>query len=208
MHSIDVFSSRCASFAALQRIGRFRREADKQKHGPLPFVTRLTQSGHWGNEPILDLNQSHENVLTYESPRRRAFPMRCAILLGCVIVFMASNAGADLITECTNDLRPEVRVRACTQIIEDKTASFHDKVNAYVSRGDARTDAGAAATALADFDEALRRENANVAALRGRARAYLFLGKNLSSIADYTAWIGSMIFQFLLAHWQPAHLPQ
>jgi hypothetical protein len=35
-----------ASSAALQRIGRFRRKADKQETRRLPFVTRPTQSGH------------------------------------------------------------------------------------------------------------------------------------------------------------------
>lgn len=34
-----------ATVAALQRIGRFRRKADKQESRRLPFVTRLTQSG-------------------------------------------------------------------------------------------------------------------------------------------------------------------
>lgn len=95
-------------------------------------------------------------------------------------------AAADVTNDCLKDLRPEIRVRACTEIIADPQVGSANKAAAYVSRGKARTDAGALQPALTDFTEAIHLQKDNASAFAGRGRANLYIGQLARSIADFT----------------------
>lgn len=112
--------------------------------------------------------------------------MRRYLFIGCFIAAMTPGiATADVANDCHKDLRPEVRVRACSEIIADPHVAPRDKAIAYVLRGNARTDAGAAQQALADFTAAIRLKKDNPPAFAGRGRANLYVGQLARSIADY-----------------------
>lgn len=108
------------------------------------------------------------------------------------LVVMASTglAAADRLGDCRQDPRAEVRVAACTEVIQADNASPDEKASAFVSRGMARTDAGAFRSAITDFTEAIRLTKSNTAAFTGRARANLYLGQLSRSISDFNEAIG------------------
>ena len=66
--------------------------------------------------------------------------MTRAIIFSLLTILSASAARADVLTDCTESPQSDVRVAACTQIINDKAASWRDKAAAYVSRGVDRTE--------------------------------------------------------------------
>ena len=113
--------------------------------------------------------------------------MRGKLPIICVVLAVTGRvAVADVVSECRWDPRPEVRMRACTEIITSQSFGPDEKALAYGYRGNAHTDAGAVRPALADFAESIRLKMDNVSAFAGRGRAKLKMGNLPGSIADYS----------------------
>jgi tetratricopeptide (TPR) repeat protein len=113
--------------------------------------------------------------------------MQCrSLIVGCFIMVITGGAGvADVMNDCLNDHRPDVRIPACTEIIADPHVTAENKAVGYISRGNARIDAAALQPAIADFTEAIRLKKDSAPAFAGRGRANLLAGQLVGAIADY-----------------------
>jgi tetratricopeptide (TPR) repeat protein len=112
--------------------------------------------------------------------------MRFAVL-GCFSVFLcgASAAQADVLDDCNQVRDPQLRLRACSEIIGGSGYAADVKSIAYRNRGSARADAGANAEALADFNQAVALRPDEAAGFAGRARTRLAVQDLDGAIADY-----------------------
>ncbi len=112
--------------------------------------------------------------------------MKTRFIVSCFGLAVGSQVAADVLDDCNRQLiRPELRVRACSEIIASPSFGSSEKARAYASRGKARVDAGAIRSALADFTESLRIEKENVPALAGRGWANFMAGNRIGSLEDY-----------------------
>ena len=69
---------------------------------------------------VKELRPRHvSNFLAYEM----GADMTRAIIFSLLTILSASAARADVLTDCTESPQSDVRVAACTQIINDKAAS-------------------------------------------------------------------------------------
>lgn len=113
--------------------------------------------------------------------------MRSTIAIACVVLAATCRvAVADVAEECRQGDRPEVRHRACTEIITSPTFGPDEKALAYRYRGEAHTDAGDVRSAIADFTESIRLKKDNMSAFADRGRANFSDGNLAGSIADYS----------------------
>lgn len=109
--------------------------------------------------------------------------------VAAVVALSAQLAHADTMDDCRQNRWPDLKLKACTAVIDDKATTGQDRVVALTQRGMARVRAGAVAQAIADFSAALQVTSDNVAALRGRAEARLTAGDIGGAIADLNAGI-------------------
>jgi tetratricopeptide (TPR) repeat protein len=105
--------------------------------------------------------------------------------LACATLFVASGAVADTLADCTQSRNPELRLRACSEVISNSKYGAEDKALAYRNRGAARADAGATAQAVADFSEAIKLLPTDASSYAGRGLAKLGLGDATGAIGDY-----------------------
>jgi tetratricopeptide (TPR) repeat protein len=103
-----------------------------------------------------------------------------------VLSATAVAAFAQPVADCSKGRNPEIRMRACTEIIKGPGFSAEEKASAFRNRGNARADAGAGEQAVTDFTEAIRLVPDNASAYAGRARARLALRDLDRAIADYS----------------------
>jgi tetratricopeptide (TPR) repeat protein len=112
--------------------------------------------------------------------------MRGKLAIGCFLLAVACRvAVADVIDECHQG-GPEVRLRACTEIITSPSFGPDEKALAYRYLGSARTNAGDVRQAIADFTESIALKKDNMSAFAGRGRAKFADGDLAGSIADYS----------------------
>jgi hypothetical protein len=80
--------------------------------------------------------------------------MKRKLTIGYFVLAITGHVSvADVVDQCNRNLaQPEVRVRACTEIITNPSFGPDEKARAYALRGNAHTDAGAIRSALRDFD--------------------------------------------------------
>ena len=112
--------------------------------------------------------------------------MRRIALASLAVAVAASQAMADPLADCSRGRNAEVRWRACSEVIASSAFGSDDKAVAYLNRGNARADAGAAAEAIADFSETIKLRPKDAASHAGRGRARLTLGDISGAIADYS----------------------
>ena len=112
--------------------------------------------------------------------------MRGSFVAACLLAATCRVAFADVIAECNQAPLSEVRVLACTKIIEGPGFGPNEKTLAYESRGKAHRDAGAIRSALADFSEAVRLRPDNGSAFAGRGWTKFFARNWIGAIADYS----------------------
>ena len=102
-----------------------------------------------------------------------------------VLLVGLGSARADSLADCSQARNADIRLRACSEVISGARYSSDDKARAYRNRGNLRADAGAAAQAVADFNEAIRLNPNEVAGYAGRARARFAVQDLDGAIADY-----------------------
>lgn len=108
---------------------------------------------------------------------------RSAVLVLSLVV-CGGSALADIASDCRQNRRSDLKMQACSAIVDNPATTAGDRATALRHRGDARNDAGAYKDAIADFSEALRIEPENVPALTGRAQARLTGGDVAGALAD------------------------
>ena len=106
-----------------------------------------------------------------------------AVVVGAATL-TGSAVRADDIADCTQSRSLELKIKACTLVIKSGAAAAQ-KATAFRNRGAARAEAGAYGDALADYNEALKFDPANGAALAGRAQARLARSDVDGALADY-----------------------
>jgi tetratricopeptide (TPR) repeat protein len=139
----------------------------------------------------IDLHQHDEasNGLDWASicrPSDQEGDMKQKVAIALLLLAMSLQpAAADLIDECRGPW-PDVRLRACTEIITSPSFGTDARALAYRYRGDARTDAGAFEQAIADFSDSIRLRPDNVPAFAGRGRAEFSLRNLDGALGDYS----------------------
>jgi tetratricopeptide (TPR) repeat protein len=106
--------------------------------------------------------------------------------LACLTVVAAGGAFANTLADCSQGRNSNLRLRACSEVIASPVYSADDRALAYRNRGNARADAGAAAQAVADFNEAITLRPNDGSSYAGRARARLALRDVAGTVADYS----------------------
>jgi tetratricopeptide (TPR) repeat protein len=106
-------------------------------------------------------------------------------MAGLFIVLAVDPVAANIFDDCRQGYRPDVRLRACNEIIEGWNFAPNEKADAFNHRGEARAEAGALGQAVADFTASMRIRPDNVPALAGRGYARFATGDFAGSIADY-----------------------
>jgi tetratricopeptide (TPR) repeat protein len=108
-----------------------------------------------------------------------------------LVVVIGCSAHALAATEedrrnCATEHNAESRIAACTRVIEDQSTAPTARTIAYRDRGVAFANKGLRELAIADFDEALKINPRDVAALGGRGLANFARGQYDAAIADFT----------------------
>lgn len=107
--------------------------------------------------------------------------MRPAVL-GCLAALCgASAARADVVADCNQVRDPQLRLRACSEIMADSGYGANEKAIAYRNRGNARANA----EALADFNQAVSLRPDEAVGFAGRARTRLAVQDIDGATADY-----------------------
>ena len=113
-----------------------------------------------------------------------------ALLSG--LLYLSANALAATEDDgrgCESEHNAELRIAACTRVIEDRALPPAARTMAYRDRGVAYANKNLNELAILDFDEALKIDAKNAAALSGRGRAYQARGQYDRAIADFSALI-------------------
>jgi len=109
--------------------------------------------------------------------------MRPAIL-GCLAALcVASAARADVVADCDQSRDPQLRLRACSEIIVGLGYGTNEKANRLSQN--ARADASANAEAPADVNQAVTLRPDEAVGLEGRARVRLAVRDFDGAIADH-----------------------
>jgi len=109
-----------------------------------------------------------------------------------LLVALSRPAAANSIDDCRaapGAIEPGVRLSACTEIIMSPIFSPGTKAQAFRFRGELHNEAGAFREAIADFDEALRREPGDAASFAGRGWAKFSIRDFGGALADYDSAI-------------------
>jgi lipoprotein NlpI len=108
------------------------------------------------------------------------------LLTACALCAPAHAQTADDYIQLCSDPHPDVRLLACSVVIELKQATGEALASAYASRGTADLILGSANRAIADFSAALMLAPNRPLVYGYRGEAYLSKGDNDDAIADFT----------------------
>jgi len=110
-----------------------------------------------------------------------------ATVLGCIVTLCSVGAAqASAVADCNQVRDPQLRLRACSQIITGSGYAINEKALAYRNRANARSDVGANTEALADFNEAVNLRPDDSTSYAGRARVRLALRDFDGATADFS----------------------
>lgn len=113
-----------------------------------------------------------------------------SVTLAAIALGMGATAArADMIGDCNQSRDSQMRIYACTEIVDGTAYSDEQKATAYRNRAQSRADAGAAEQAIADFSNAIRLRPKNALALAGRAHALVNRDDIEGALGDFTAAI-------------------
>ena len=118
--------------------------------------------------------------------------LRIMLSLTCLLYLTANTLAA---TEedrrtCASEHNADLKITACTRVIEDHTSPPAIRTMAYRDRGLAYANKNLQELAIADFDEVLKIDSKDTAALGNRGRAYQARGQYDRAIADLSTLIG------------------
>jgi tetratricopeptide (TPR) repeat protein len=95
-------------------------------------------------------------------------------------------AQADRVADCKESRIVSVRIVACSQVIDNKTAAPELRAEAYRRRAEAFAERASHKEAIADYTEALRLKGDDGASFYGRGQARLAAGETDEAISDFT----------------------
>jgi tetratricopeptide (TPR) repeat protein len=110
---------------------------------------------------------------------------RTAVL--CLVLSLGGSAVlADTAADCSQGTNAELRIEACTELVQRRDQPPDERARAYKNRGSAYAEIGNQDQAIADFTDAIRLDAAYAIAFGGRGQAKLAKGDFDGAIADYT----------------------
>lgn len=105
----------------------------------------------------------------------------------CLALFIGwTGVLADTIADCSQGIDNELRIEACTEVIERLDKPPDELARAYRNRGSAYSVIGSQEKAIADFTEAIRLKGDYAIAFGDRGQAKLAKGEFHGAIADYS----------------------
>jgi tetratricopeptide (TPR) repeat protein len=110
---------------------------------------------------------------------------RGAIFIALCFSLVANAADAGPLEDCTQHVRPRLRLAGCSQVTGSPGFDAATKSIAYTNIGEIRTQAGALKQAIDDFSRAIRLDGDNSRAYGGRAEARAASGDTAGAIRDY-----------------------
>jgi tetratricopeptide (TPR) repeat protein len=125
--------------------------------------------------------------------RHSAVLLAACSLLGVAVPALSASANeiAQALARCQDeDKAAEVRARACTVLIGNKSIEDDIRAEAFLNRGAAQQEAGDTDAAIADFTDAIRLNPSYPAPYAHRADAYQEKGRLELALADLTTVIG------------------
>jgi tetratricopeptide (TPR) repeat protein len=120
------------------------------------------------------------------SSARRLTPILNVASAFAVLLAAAGIARADVLVDCKTAKSGDMRIAACTTIVNSTTVDRSVRAEALRRRAAAYADRAANREAVADYTEALSIEPAVAGAFTGRANARLALGDTDGAISDLT----------------------
>ncbi len=108
------------------------------------------------------------------------------------LMLAVGPARADVLSDCQESKNGEVRLRACTQIIDNQSTPAPLRTDAYRARAEAYADRAAHREAIADYTQAITLKPDDGPAYYGRGQARLALNQTDGAIADFTQAIRYM----------------
>jgi tetratricopeptide (TPR) repeat protein len=102
------------------------------------------------------------------------------------VLFFAAGASADLVSDCTTAKDGEVRIRACSALIETDSTSPELKLTAFRARAGAYAARADNDRAIADYTQAIALKADDGDAYSGRGEARLAKHDTDGAIADFT----------------------
>ena len=102
------------------------------------------------------------------------------------LLLAATSASADRLADCKESRNGEVRIAACSEIIDAKTTAPNVRAEAYQARAAAHAERAATKQAIADYTEALRLKADDGPSYYGRGQARLAQHDTDGAIADLT----------------------
>ena len=106
-------------------------------------------------------------------------------VFGLVLLLGAPLALADAAEDCNQPMDPELRLEACSRLLEDGRQSAEDLARTYRNRGGAFLALGRDQQAIADFTESIRLKPDYALAFAGRGQAKLAMAELDAAITDY-----------------------
>jgi tetratricopeptide (TPR) repeat protein len=114
--------------------------------------------------------------------------VRVAIL--CLVLMLGGGAAlADTAADCSQSEDPDLRIEACTQLVQRSDQPPDELARAYKNRGSAYAEIGNQDQAIADFTQAIALNPDYAIAFAARGQAKLAKGDFDGAIGDYTETI-------------------
>lgn len=111
---------------------------------------------------------------------------KALVVAAAGLALAAGSARADVLSDCQESKNGEVRISACSQIIDNQSTPAPVRADAYRARAGAYGERAAYAQAIADYTAALRLKADDVESYAGRGQARLAEKDVAGAIADLT----------------------
>lgn len=107
------------------------------------------------------------------------------IVMVCALVALAGTAYADAFSDCTNKTDVDLRIKGCSQLIEQNPNDKKQLYFSYNLRGSAHAQRRDFDRAVADFDKAIALDASDAILFAARGEAYRLKGDPGRAIADF-----------------------
>lgn len=107
------------------------------------------------------------------------------IVVACALGSLAGTAYADAFSDCTNKADLDLRIKGCSQVIEQSPSDKKQLYLAHNLRGSAYAQRRDFGRAIADFDKAIALEAKDAIVFAARGEAYRLKGDSGRAIADF-----------------------
>lgn len=145
----------------------------------------------WASTRLIDEMKGPRSHMSNAAPRKTSANGRRLAAFAVLCLSASAALAANDLAECERDDLPVHEADACDAAISFQAKSPIERGRLYTLRGYAWMREGEAGGAVAEFTRAIDLDATNIAALRGRARAYTRLKNYDMAAQDWTRVIAS-----------------